>query len=81
MTREDKEAILNSFDETMIQPDEAMNLTEMRAYVKGFEDARNAMFDVTGCENRELIFEGTPEENGYKFCHYCGRKIKRGGVD
>ncbi len=47
MTREDKEAILNSFDETMIQPDEAMNLTEMRAYVKGFEDARNAMFDAT----------------------------------
>ena len=47
MTREEKEAILNSFDETMIQPDEAMNLTEMRAYVKGFEDARNAMFDVT----------------------------------
>ena len=46
MTREDKEAILNSFDETMIQPDEAMNLTEMRAYVKGFEDARNAMFDA-----------------------------------
>ena len=42
-----KEAILNSFDETMIQPDEAMNLTEMRAYVKGFEDARNAMFDAT----------------------------------
>lgn len=31
----------------MIQPDEAMNLTEMRAYVKGFEDARNAMFDAT----------------------------------
>lgn len=37
MTREDKEAILNSFDETMIQPDEAMNLTEMRAYVKGLK--------------------------------------------
>ncbi len=21
------------------------------------------------------------EENGYKYCPYCGRKIKRGGVD
>ena len=36
---------------------------------------------VTGCENRQLIFEGTPEENGYKYCPYCGRKIKRGGID
>lgn len=44
------------------------------------EDVESNLY-VTGCENRELIFEGTPEENGYKFCHYCGRKIKRGGVD
>ena len=44
------------------------------------EDAESNLY-VTGCENRELIFEGTPEENGYKYCHYCGRMIKRGGVD
>lgn len=30
---------------------------------------------VTKCEQRQLIFEGTPTENGYKFCPYCGRKI------
>lgn len=47
MTREEKDAIFNDFDGMTIQPDEPMNLTEMRAYVKGFEDARNAMFDVT----------------------------------
>ena len=46
MTREDKEAILNSFDEIMIQPDELMNLKEMKAYLKGFEDARNVIFDA-----------------------------------
>lgn len=44
------------------------------------EDLESNLY-VTGCENRQLIFEGTPEENGYKYCNYCGRKIKRGGVD
>lgn len=44
------------------------------------EDSESNLY-VTECENRQLIFEGTPEENGYKYCPYCGRKIKRGGVD
>lgn len=43
------------------------------------EDSESNLY-VTECENRQLIFEGTPEENGYKYCPYCGRKIKRGGV-
>ena len=46
MTREEKDAIFNDFDGTVIQPDEPMNLAEMKAYVKGFEDARNAIFDA-----------------------------------
>ncbi len=44
------------------------------------EDSESNLY-VTGCENLQLIFYGTPEENGYKYCPYCGRKIKRGGVD
>lgn len=44
------------------------------------EDAEQNLY-VTECENRQLIFEGTPEENGYKYCSYCGRKIKRGETD
>lgn len=44
------------------------------------EDSESNLY-VTECENRHLIFEGTPEENGYKYCPYCGRKIKRGGID
>lgn len=44
------------------------------------EDSESNLY-VTECENRQLIFEGTPEENGYKYCPYCGRKIKRGGAD
>lgn len=46
MTKEEKDAIFNDFDGMMIQPDEPMNLAEMKAYVKGFEDARNAIFDT-----------------------------------
>lgn len=44
------------------------------------EDSESNLY-VTECVNRHLIFEGTPEENGYKYCPYCGRKIKRGGAD
>lgn len=47
MTKEEKDGLFNSLDETIIQPEEPMNLAEMKAYVKGFEDARNAMFDAT----------------------------------
>lgn len=45
MTREEKECIFNDFDGVTIEPNEPMNLVEMKAYVKGFEDARNAFFD------------------------------------
>lgn len=31
---------------------------------------------VTECENRHIVFDGTPEENGYRYCPYCGKKIK-----
>ena len=39
------------------------------------EDAEANLY-VTSCEQRQLIFEGTPRENGYRFCPYCGKKIK-----
>ena len=39
------------------------------------EDAEGNLYAI-GCENRQLIFEGTPEENGYKYCPYCGKRIK-----
>ena len=37
MTKEEKDAIFNDFDGMTIQPDEPMNLTEMKAYVKGLK--------------------------------------------
>ena len=29
----------------------------------------------TDCYNVHLFSEGTPKENGYKFCPYCGKRI------
>lgn len=43
MTKTELDQIINDFDRTVIQPEKPMNLIEMKAYVKGFEDARNAM--------------------------------------
>lgn len=31
---------------------------------------------LTGCHQRQLIFDGTPKKNGYRYCPYCSKKIK-----
>lgn len=31
---------------------------------------------LTECQQRQLIFDGTPKENEYRYCPYCGKKIK-----
>lgn len=38
----------------------------------------NDEFDVydTKCRNRHVFFEGSPEDNEYVYCPYCGKKIK-----
>ena len=30
----------------------------------------------TSCRNPHILIEGTPRENNYKHCPYCGKKIK-----
>ena len=30
----------------------------------------------TSCRNPHILIEGTPKENNYKYCPYCGKKIK-----
>ena len=39
------------------------------------EDKEDNLY-LTGCQQRQLIFDGTPKENGYRYCPYCGKKIK-----
>ena len=29
----------------------------------------------TSCRNTHILIEGTPRENNYKYCPYCGKKI------
>lgn len=30
----------------------------------------------TSCRNSHILIEGTPKENNYEYCPYCGKKIK-----
>lgn len=38
------------------------------------EDEKGSLY-VTECEQRQLVFEGTPKDNSYRFCPYCGKQI------
>lgn len=46
MTKQEKDCIFDEVDKVIIRPEDGMNLMEMKAYVKGFEDARNSLFDA-----------------------------------
>jgi hypothetical protein len=35
------------------------------------EDADTGAYD-TGCSNKHIFIDGTPAQNGYRFCPYCG---------
>ena len=30
----------------------------------------------TSCRNPHILIKGTPKENNYEYCPYCGKKIK-----
>ena len=38
----------------------------------------NSEYDVydTKCEKTHMFIDGSPSENEYEFCPYCGKKIK-----
>lgn len=61
-------------------------VNELRARIENMADQREADCCVwkyddeedyyeTSCGHLQVIMGGTPTENGYKFCPYCGRKI------
>ena len=41
-------------------------------------DEESNVYD-TSCRNLHILIEGTPRENNYEFCPYCGKKIKIAG--
>lgn len=46
MTDKERNDIIDKMDKTAIRPNRAMDLKEMKAYVEGYEDARNTMLDA-----------------------------------
>ena len=34
---------------------------------------------TTGCNKNFILIDGTPSDNGMKYCCYCGKSIKEGG--
>ena len=38
-------------------------------------DEETNVYD-TSCRNPHILIEGTPNENNYEYCPYCGKKIK-----
>jgi len=39
------------------------------------EDERSDVY-TTSCDHEFMFYDGTFEENGYKFCPYCGKEIE-----
>ena len=54
MTREELDSIIRKVDETAVLPNEPMTLNDMKTYLRGFEDARNAMLDSVDACYREM---------------------------
>lgn len=46
MTDKERNNIIDKMDKTAIRSNRPMDLKEMKAYVEGYEDARNAMLDA-----------------------------------
>lgn len=44
------------------------------------EDADDGSFD-TGCGNKHTFIDGTPRENEYRFCPYCGGALQETTVE
>ena len=48
----------------------------MNEYCKWEEDEDGDGLWHTGCKEIHILMEGTPTENKYKFCPYCGKEIE-----
>lgn len=46
----------------------------MRKKCKWRYDSTHEKWD-TQCEEAHCFFEGSPKDNNYKFCPYCGKEI------
>lgn len=40
-----------------------------------WRDNFDAIYE-TACDNLHILNDGSPEENGMRFCCYCGKELK-----
>ncbi len=45
-----------------------------------WEPDEDGNWDTT-CGNVHVFIDGTPHQNGYRFCPYCGRPLAQGEYD
>ena len=45
MTKQEKDYIFDEFEKSLISPEDGMTLEEMKAYLKGYEDAKYRLYD------------------------------------
>ena len=43
---------------------------------KGYNQFEDEVYWDTSCDNAFQFEDGSPTDNGFKYCPYCGRKLK-----
>ena len=79
------QAFLDDMHDEVLDKMEQLNPQETRAMAKPnpkskycvWKPDEDGIYD-TECENRFEITEGSPRDNKFKFCPYCGKKIIEG---
>jgi len=60
---------------TLLQMVAALRLASKQAQTCAWRDNLDAIYE-TECGNLHIVNDGTLEENGMKYCCYCGKEIK-----
>lgn len=57
MTQQERDKLIEDIDSNIIQPSEVMTLEEMKRYMAGYEDARDAIMDCIDRAYRNSNYE------------------------
>lgn len=68
-------SLLNKYSNSEV-PNMSENLTSSDEFCEWKQDDEGADIYYTECENCHMFIDGSPSENKYKFCPYCGKKVK-----
>lgn len=68
-----EQGISDGIDEAIEIVKQGVTTDDMCEWILCDEEAN--VYD-TNCRNPHILIEGTPKENNYEYCPYCGKKIK-----